>query len=177
MQVDNNAIEKIKEAGRRIWEDEKIREKFVDDSGKFDTSKATTEVSDFVKTIHSMSRDIKTGNYMMSDKWKWYIAVAAVGYAISPLDFIPDIIPGVGWSDDAGMIAVAVHLVGSDINKYRKWKFGGNAREFEEEDYTNGEPVVVDEGGYREVTEEKDENSSNSSSLDDALGALNNLGR
>lgn len=37
--------------------------------------------------------------------------VAALGYLISPVDFIPDITPGVGFADDAGVLAAVVATV------------------------------------------------------------------
>lgn len=33
------------------------------------------------------------------------IIIAAIVYVLSPLDFIPDIAPIIGWLDDAGVIA------------------------------------------------------------------------
>ena len=34
----------------------------------------------------------------------------ALGYLIAPLDLVPDIMPGIGYSDDAAVVAVAVML-------------------------------------------------------------------
>lgn len=41
--------------------------------------------------------------------------IAALGYFIVPLDAIPDIIPGVGFSDDLGVIALALAMVAAHI--------------------------------------------------------------
>lgn len=172
MQVNAEVKEKLKTAGQTIWEDETVREKFIDEAGRFSLKKALDTVKDYVSTIRSMAIDIKSGTYIVADKWKWYIALAATAYAISPLDFIPDLIPGVGWSDDAGMIAAAVYFVGDVINQYRIWKFSGTdkAEPFKAEDFSDD--VVID-GDFKEV---KEESTTNNSGLDSALDKLSNLG-
>ena len=43
--------------------------------------------------------------------WAKAAIIGALGYFISPLDAIPDIIPVVGYSDDATVLAAAVLLV------------------------------------------------------------------
>jgi len=50
----------------------------------------------------------------------------ALGYLIMPLDFIPDIAPGIGYTDDAAAIAIALALaqayINDDIKKQAKDK-------------------------------------------------------
>lgn len=36
-------------------------------------------------------------------KENWFIILAAL-YVLSPLDFLPDVIPGIGQIDDAGVV-------------------------------------------------------------------------
>ncbi|MCR5175443.1 MAG: DUF1232 domain-containing protein [Anaerovibrio sp.] len=40
----------------------------------------------------------------------------ALGYLIAPIDFIPDIMPGIGYTDDAAAIALALVLAQAYIN-------------------------------------------------------------
>jgi hypothetical protein len=46
------------------------------------------------------------------------LAIAALIYLISPLDAIPDLIPVLGLTDDAGVIIAAAAKLASDLRKY-----------------------------------------------------------
>ena len=48
------------------------------------------------------------------------IALGALIYTVSPIDAIPDIIPILGLTDDAAVIAAAVASLGAALNKYKK---------------------------------------------------------
>ena len=52
--------------------------------------------------------------------------VSALAYWLTPGDAIPDLIPGVGFVDDAAVTAVCLKLVGSDIKEYQKWREKNN---------------------------------------------------
>ena len=48
--------------------------------------------------------------------WAKAVIIGALGYFICPVDATPDFIPGVGYVDDAAVIASALAAVGSNIN-------------------------------------------------------------
>ena len=41
--------------------------------------------------------------------------IGAIAYFVLPCDFIPDVLPVIGYSDDAAMLAAAIKLVSSHI--------------------------------------------------------------
>ena len=52
--------------------------------------------------------------------------ISALSYIVSPIDLIPDTIPGAGYLDDALVITACLKLVSSDIEDYQKWRKENN---------------------------------------------------
>lgn len=48
--------------------------------------------------------------------------VSSLIYFVSPIDFIPDSIPILGYFDDAAVVAACWKLVESDVEEYEKWR-------------------------------------------------------
>ena len=48
--------------------------------------------------------------------------VSALIYFVSPIDIIPDAIPGLGHVDDAAVVGACLILVDTDIQEYIKWR-------------------------------------------------------
>lgn len=49
-------------------------------------------------------------------------ATAAVLYLISPVDIVPDVVPVVGYGDDAALVAFVLRQVMKDIEAFRAWE-------------------------------------------------------
>ena len=48
--------------------------------------------------------------------------LGALIYFVSPIDAIPDIIPGIGLLDDAAVVSGLLYLVKNDIDEYMTWR-------------------------------------------------------
>ncbi|WP_303290136.1 YkvA family protein [Marinobacter sp. SS5-14b] len=75
-----------------------------------------------IRLMFSLIRDYWQGNYR-AVPWKTIAAVAgALLYVMNPLDLIPDLILGIGFIDDAGVVALCLKLAESDLHRYAAWK-------------------------------------------------------
>ncbi len=48
--------------------------------------------------------------------------ISTLIYLVSPIDLIPDFIPGVGYIDDAAVVMACLKLVESDVKEFIQWR-------------------------------------------------------
>ena len=63
--------------------------------------------------------DVTTGRYREYNKRALILVVAALIYLVSPIDFIPDILPG-GLLDDAGVLLYVINSIQGELTRYRQ---------------------------------------------------------
>lgn len=72
--------------------------------------------------------------YVMTDKGTSVankaIAVGALGYFISPVDAIPDVIAGLGYTDDVGVMIAALTALSTSITDEIKKKSADKTKEW-----------------------------------------------
>jgi uncharacterized membrane protein YkvA (DUF1232 family) len=88
---------------------------------KFSKHKALKQWMDHGKVLLSMIRDYIGGRYREVPYWAIGAISLALLYVLNPLDVIPDIVPGLGYLDDATVIAFCLKLVENEIEKYKVW--------------------------------------------------------
>ncbi len=74
-------------------------------------------VKDYVSGAY---RDIPYGSIIA--------ALAGILYFLSPIDFIPDFIPGIGLVDDVFVIGLVLKQIHIDLVRYEEWKFNRSRR-------------------------------------------------
>ena len=79
-----------------------------------------------VPTLVSLVRNYIKKEYTEAPIGTIIAIVSALIYVLSPADAIPDFIPGVGYVDDALVIAACLKLIDSDLKEYQRWREKNN---------------------------------------------------
>jgi len=74
------------------------------------------------KLILSMVKDYWSGKYREVPYWVISAGALALLYVLNPVDVIPDIILGVGYLDDATVVAFCLKLIERELERYKEWQ-------------------------------------------------------
>lgn len=75
-----------------------------------------------LQLFFSLCKDYYSGNYSGVDQKTMVYIIAGLLYLLSPIDFIPDFIIGLGFLDDAFIIGYVYKKLASEMEKYQQWK-------------------------------------------------------
>ena len=67
-------------------------------------------------------KDFFSGRYKDIPVWAISAIIVALLYVLSPADFIPDFVPGIGYIDDASVFTYCLSLINKELKKYNNWK-------------------------------------------------------
>lgn len=84
-----------------------------------------------VKTLFSLLQDYVKGDYREIPWWSLGSVVTALLYILLPLDAVPDIIPIVGFLDDAVVLKLCLDMVSKDLEKYKLNKVASTNNEMD----------------------------------------------
>jgi uncharacterized membrane protein YkvA (DUF1232 family) len=118
------AEEELKKGAKNVTEDDlkKVLDKRDEIEGKFMESGPLGRFVADLKLLFSIIQDYVKGEYRKVPYWSIAAIVAALLYVINPIDLIPDFIPGVGYVDDALIVAACLVMVEQDLHEYKEWK-------------------------------------------------------
>lgn len=120
-----------KKATAALEKKAKKAEKYVNNKKKSErlVNKADTKVDrvklkgalEYIPTMIALIKSYIKREYSEIPVGTIVTIIAAVIYFVSPIDLIPDFIVGLGYIDDASVVAVCCAAVKADLDEYREW--------------------------------------------------------
>lgn len=80
------------------------------------------QVFEQAKVMLSMVKDYWKGSYREVPYWAISAVSLALLYVLNPADVIPDVLIGVGYLDDATVVAFCLKLVQRELERYQEWQ-------------------------------------------------------
>lgn len=117
-------LEKAKNKAKELIDDpDKAKEVLKNAIKKADSAKGPLEkIWQDLQLMFGIIKDWFTGEYKEIPIGSIIAILGALIYFVSPIDLIPDFLPGVGYIDDVFVIGLVISQVRADLNKYKLWK-------------------------------------------------------
>lgn len=84
------------------------------------SSGSLKKFSEIASTFFNLLTDFVSGRYKNIPWW----AIAAIGFALvyvlNPFDIVPDFIVGLGFVDDASVVATSLKMIEKEVDKYEQ---------------------------------------------------------
>lgn len=96
-------------------------DKVLDNEEKIESimnNETLREYMNNIKNYFMMLKDLVTGKYKNIPVGTISAIIGTLLYVLSPVDLIPDLIPVVGFLDDAAVLALCVKLTQYDVDQY-----------------------------------------------------------
>ena len=101
---------------------EDVAQKKDDTLKKITNASALSGLLDSIRTAYDMVADAVTGRYKGVSKSTLALLAGGLAYLALPIDLVPDIIPVVGWADDAAVLTWIFTCCADEFKKYRAFK-------------------------------------------------------
>lgn len=117
---------KARTRARTMLNDPEALRLIADESHKRGAAKTGpfVEVMEDFRVLVRLVVAYSRGNYRDIKPDSLVLVVAGLIYVVSPIDLIPDAIPGVGFLDDAMVVGWVITSVRQELDKFRAWELG-----------------------------------------------------
>jgi len=117
------SLQQYKTIAKQIVNDENQVEDLIHQAEEKAKKHAFT-ISQFIETLTWFIRLLRA--YLNKEyrqvPWRSLIMIlAGVIYFVNPMDIVPDFIAGIGYLDDATILALVMRNVQKDVEAFRKW--------------------------------------------------------
>jgi uncharacterized membrane protein YkvA (DUF1232 family) len=122
--LDSDVFKKAqKEAQSYITDEKKLKELL----GKAETKSENVHTNKLtflnkIRVLIRMLNAYRKGDYKIIPWQSLVFITAGIIYFISPIDFLPDFIPFLGFTDDASIILFIFNSLNPDIQKFLDWE-------------------------------------------------------
>lgn len=86
----------------------------------FNNGALASVLKDLLLLYHYV-KDISHGCYKAYNPAKLILIVALLIYVVTPIDIIPDWLPGIGFLDDVALLGYVMRMVGAELQTYYSW--------------------------------------------------------
>lgn len=125
-------IRNLQNKANTIYEDnDQLRELLDQVKNKVEKNKELMEIKDDLKLLIELIKDWISGDYVDLSKNTIITVIIGLIYLASPIDLIPDFLPG-GFIDDVLVIIYIIKKISSELDNYKEWKYS-NEDIFEED--------------------------------------------
>ena len=80
------------------------------------------ELGDQIKRLGRLVRAYANGSYREISVGNIVMVVAAILYFVTPLDLVPDAIPGAGFVDDATLLVFVLARLDAELAQFAAWE-------------------------------------------------------
>ncbi len=116
-------LEKRYKKAEKLLNDSDKMEKFLQKlEKKLKTIPLAGNTLSMVPTMISLVKHYISKDYTDIPVRSIIAIISALIYFLSPVDVIPDTIPGFGYVDDAAVLKFCLKLVDNDLKDYRTWR-------------------------------------------------------
>lgn len=140
------ALNSNKKEAEKLLNDEKKMNSFLNKlEGKFSAIAAIKEKFQEIPLIVALIRAYMKKEYTEIPIGSIIALVSALVYFLSPIDLIPDAIPGIGYIDDVAVLAIALKFAYTDLEDFKKWKEKQEQQEDQAQPENQAEPENQEE--------------------------------
>ncbi len=107
----------IKKAAHYAYNPKRLRA-LVFRLGIYLSKKGPSRLKEQTKLLYSYLKDVSTGKYKDYHANSLIFIIAAIIYLITPVDFVPDMLP-LGLMDDLMIISWALNVTSDELRRYR----------------------------------------------------------
>lgn len=128
--ISSKFFQRQRERARKLLDDPEALRRVAEDANRSGALRAgpfAAVLEDFRALIRLVVAYTR-GHYRSVPVESLVVIVAGLLYVLSPLDVVPDAIPGVGFLDDAAVIGWVLKTVRGELEAFREWELGSESK-------------------------------------------------